>query len=76
MIFFTAGEALRRVDAAYVPYVDRFGIWQFKLSGAALPASRLTQPLLDVWKPYLDGAGTRDAALGALLERAAAVSGR
>jgi hypothetical protein len=76
MIFFTAGEAVRHVVPAYVPAVDRFGIWQLNLSGASVPASRLKQPLLDTWKPYLDGRGTRDSALAALLAQAAAVSSR
>jgi hypothetical protein len=76
MIFFTAGEAVRRVAPEYVPTVERLGIWQLNLSGASLPASRLKQPLLDTWKPYLDGRGTRDAALAALLTQAAAASSR
>jgi hypothetical protein len=69
MIFFTAGEAVRRVDPAYVPYADTLGIWSLQLSGARRPANRLKQPLEDVWRPYLDGRGTRDEALAALLAR-------
>ena len=76
MIFYTAGEAVRRVSPDYVPLVERLGIWQLNLSGASLPASRLKQPLLDAWKPYLDGRGARDAALAALLAQAAAGSPR
>jgi hypothetical protein len=69
MIFFTAGEAVRRVDPAYVPYADTLGIWSLQLSGARQPASRLKQPIEDTWRPYLDGRGTRDEALAALLAR-------
>ncbi len=54
MIFFTAGEAVKHVAPGYVPYLERFGIWDLKLSGAALPASRLKQPLLETWKLYLE----------------------
>jgi len=69
LIFFTAGEAVRRVAPAYVPTADRLGIWNKNLSGAAVAASRLKQPLIDIWRPYLDGAVTRDAALAALVQR-------
>jgi len=69
MIFFTAGEAVRRVDPAYVPYADTLGIWSLQLSGSRQPANRLKQPLEDIWRPYLDGRGTRDEALAALLAR-------
>jgi len=74
MIFYTAGEAVRRLDANYVPTADAYAIWAKRLSGAALPADRLKPVLEEVWKPWLDGRGTRDAALAALLARAAAVS--
>lgn len=76
MIFFTAGEAVRSVAPEHVPTIDRLGIWKLNLSGASLPASRLRQPLLDAWKPYLDGRGTRDAALAGLVAQAAAASSR
>jgi hypothetical protein len=63
MIFFTAGEAVRRVSPTHVPYADANGVWrgfqQFKT------------PLEEVWKPYLDGTGTRDAAIAALVKRIA-----
>ena len=74
MIFYTVGEAVKSVAPDYVPLVETLGIWDLRLSGATLPASRLKQPLLDVWKPYLDGRGTRDEALSALLAQAAASS--
>ena len=70
MIFFTAGEAVRRVAPAYLPIADRLKIWDKKLSGATVPASRLRQPLIDTWKPYFDGTAPRDAALEALVRQA------
>jgi hypothetical protein len=74
MIFFTAGEAVRRLDPNYVPVADAVGVWKFRLSGAPLPAERLKPILEDVWKPYMNGRGTREQALAAIVERAAAVS--
>jgi hypothetical protein len=74
IIFFSVGEAVKSVAPDYVPLVETLGIWDLRLSGATLPASRLKQPLLDAWKPYLDGRGTRDEALAALLAQAAASS--
>jgi hypothetical protein len=72
MIFFTAGEAVRRLDPNYIPVADAFDIWKLPLSGAALPAERLKPILEDVWKPYMNGRGTRDDALSVIVERAAA----
>jgi hypothetical protein len=74
IIFFTVGEAVKSVAPDYVPLVETLGIWDLRLSGATLPASRLRQPLLDTWKPYLDGRGTREEALAALVAQAAAAS--
>ena len=74
MIFFTAGEAVRRLDPTYIPVADAEGIWKFKLSGATLPAERLKPILEDLWKPYMNGRGTRDEALAALVTSAAAAS--
>ncbi len=65
MIFFTAGEAARRTVQGHVPYAERSGVWQ-RSSGRFLPA------LETAWRPYLDGQGTRDDALAALVRRAAA----
>jgi hypothetical protein len=64
MIFFTAGEAVRRVSPAHVPYADANGVWErgFQL---------FKTPLEEVWKPYLEGTGTRDQAIAALVERVA-----
>jgi len=74
MIFFTAGEAVRRIDPAYVPVADAFDVWPKQLSGASLPAQRLKPVLEEAWEPYLRGSGTRDEALAALVARADAVS--
>ncbi len=74
MIFFTAGEAVRRVDPSYVPYADAFEVWSLQLSGASLPAQRLKPLLEEIWKPYLSGRGARDEALEVLVTRAVAVS--
>lgn len=61
MIFYTTGEAMRTVVATHVPYADVAGIWKGRM-GAFKPA-------LDAhWKPYLDGKGTLDDALSALLK--------
>lgn len=62
MIFFTAGEAIRRVAPEHVPYADAFGVWQRRWQP-------MREALMDIWKPYLDGAGTRDEAIVKLLER-------
>jgi hypothetical protein len=74
MIFFTAGEAVRRLDPTYVPVADAFSVWKLPLSGSTLPAERLKPILEDVWKRYMNGRGTRDDALGEIVVRAAAVS--
>jgi len=74
MIFFTAGEAVRRIDPMYVPYADKYDVWPKQLSGSPLPAQRLKPVLEEIWKPYLNGKGTRDGALKALVAKADAVS--
>jgi len=62
VIFFTAGEAVRRVTPDYVPYAEANGLW-------AAGFQRFKAPLEETWKPYLDGNGTRDEALAALIAR-------
>jgi hypothetical protein len=74
MIFFTAGEAVRRINPTYVPVAEASDVWPKKLSGSSLPAQRLKPALEEIWKPYLNGSGTRDEALAALVARADAVS--
>jgi hypothetical protein len=67
LIWVTAGEAVRRLDPAYVRTVDALNIWKLNSSGAREPMMRLKAPLEETWLPYLAGRGTRDEALAALL---------
>jgi hypothetical protein len=66
LIFFTAGDAVKRVVPAHVPYADANGLWR----GFAQ-----SKPLIDeAWKPYLDGPAlgdtkARDAAILAILKK-------
>jgi hypothetical protein len=69
LIWVTAGEAIRRLDSAYVRTVDALGIWNGRSSGAPEPLLRLKEPLEETWLPYLAGRGARDEALAALLAR-------
>ena len=69
LIWVTAGEAVRRIDPAYVPTVEALGIWKLNSSGAREPLLRLKAPLEETWLPYLAGNGTRDEAIAALLTR-------
>ena len=64
MIFFTAGEAVKRVIAGHVPAADALGVW-----GRGFQSMKA--PIEETWKPYLDGQGTRDEALAALVARTA-----
>jgi len=63
MIFFTAGEAVRRVEPAHMPYADVFGVWPVQLSGSSFPALRLKAPLEEVSKPYRRPRDARSDAL-------------
>jgi len=62
MIFFTAGEAVRHIYPNHVPYAEKFGVWQRGIAP-------FKTPLEEVWKPYLNGGGTRDEALAELVKR-------
>ena len=62
MIFFTAGEAVRRVFPNHIPYADKFGIWQRGLGP-------FKTALEHEWKPYLDGRVSRDEALAELIKQ-------
>ena len=64
IIFFTAGEAARRVFPEHVPYAEKFGVWQRGMGPFKVA-------LEEIWKPYLDGHGTRDEAFAALITRTA-----
>jgi hypothetical protein len=63
MIWMTAGEAVRRVAAEHVPYAEAIGIWNGRDVGPFRAA------LEETWRPYLNGRGTRDDALKALVAR-------
>jgi hypothetical protein len=62
LIFFTAGDAVRRVIPEHVPYADKSGVWQRGMT-------RERDVLNEIWKPYLDGRGTRDEAFAELIKR-------
>jgi hypothetical protein len=63
LIFYTSGEAVRRVaPAGYVPYAEAAGVWQRGMQA-------LKAPIEEIWLPYLNGRGTRDEALAALVRR-------
>ena len=64
MVFFTAGEAVRSIAPDHVPYAEANGVWQRGFQ-------RFKAPHEDVWKPYLDGKGTRDETIAALVARVA-----
>jgi uncharacterized protein (DUF2236 family) len=65
LIFFTAGEAVRRIYSEHVPYAYKFGVWQRR-------STREREALEEIWKPYLAGRGTRDEAIAELVKRLAA----
>ena len=66
IVFYTAGEAVRCVaPAGYVPLADATGGWQRGMTG-------LKPALEEIWLPYLNGSGPRDAALAALVRRTSA----
>ncbi len=56
LIFYTSGEAVRRVEPKFVPVADAFDIWPLGLSGSKLPTQRLKPLLVEIWQPWLDGA--------------------
>lgn len=64
LIFFTAGEAVRRAAPEHVPVADTFGIWSRGMM-------RFKAPIEEEWKPFLDGKGTRDEALTGLVTKLA-----
>jgi hypothetical protein len=62
MIFFTAGEAVRHEVPDYTPSAEAYGVWRRGMEP-------LKAALQDTWKPYLDGMGTREEAIKALVAR-------
>jgi len=74
LVFYTVGEAVRRLHPEHVPMLDALDVWPKNLSGARVPVKRLQPALQSIWKPYLDGRGTRDEAFGAMVAAAAAAT--
>jgi hypothetical protein len=64
LIFFTAGEAIQRLFPEYVPSADKHGVWERGLT-------RQRDAIRKIWKPYLDGRGTRDEAFAELIKQLA-----
>lgn len=62
MIFFTSAQAVRSVFPDHIGYAQAHGVWQRGLEP-------LRQALEETWKPYLEGKGSRDEAIGALIRR-------
>src|SRR5262249_48994291 len=62
MIFYTAGEAVKRAIPGHVPSAEALGVWARGFAG-------LRDALAETWQPYLDGNGTRDDAIAALVEK-------
>jgi hypothetical protein len=62
LVFFTAGDAVRRVIPEHTPHADKDGVWQRGML-------REKDALSEIWKPYLDGRGTRDEAFAQLIKR-------
>lgn len=63
MIFFTAGHATRAVVSGHVPYAEAEGVWERGWGP-------LREALEAAWLPWLEGRGSRDEALEALIRRA------
>jgi hypothetical protein len=61
LIFYTAGEAVRRVIPGHQPAAETLGIWRTGMGNFKLS-------LDTAWKPYLDGQGTLDEALTAVVK--------
>ena len=74
LIFYTVGDAVRRLHPEHVPMVDALDVWPKTLSGSRLPAKRLQPIIQEIWKPYLDGRGNRDETVAALVAAAAAAT--
>jgi len=51
---------VRRVVPGYTPFADAFDLW---------PGLGSKSALMETWLPYLNGTGSRDAAIAALVAR-------
>jgi hypothetical protein len=61
LIFYTSGEVVRELVSGYVPYAVKNGVWD-------RGSFRGAKPILDsYWQPYLQGTGTFDEAVAAIL---------
>ncbi|HTM26518.1 MAG TPA: hypothetical protein VL225_15080 [Vicinamibacterales bacterium] len=61
LIFYTSGEVVRELISGYVPYAIKNGVWD-------RGSFRGAKPILDsYWRPYLQGTGTFDEAVAAML---------
>jgi hypothetical protein len=60
IIFYTAGEVVRRTVPGHVPYAERYGVWQ---RGWGTFRAALSQG----WQPYLEGKIELDAAVNQVL---------
>lgn len=59
-----AGRGSGTVEPEYIPYAEKYGVWQRGMGP-------FKAALEEIWKPYLDGRGTRDEAFAALIARTA-----
>jgi hypothetical protein len=59
ILFYTAGDAVRRSIPDHVPYAESQGVWQRAASNRKL--------LLEHWQPYLDGAISFEEAIRRLV---------
>jgi hypothetical protein len=62
IVFYTAGEAVRRVVPGHVPLGEVVGVWDRGIKP-------FRTAMIEVWKPYLDGRGSRSEALAELVRR-------
>ena len=67
LLFYTAGEQVRRALPSYTPYADKNGLYR-----RAPGWDRYERALRRAWQPYLDGKAELDAAIRALVAAAAA----
>jgi len=67
MIFYTAGEALRRAVPGHVPYAEKNGVW-------ARGKEPVKRALDSAWRPWLDDKITSEQAIADLVVRAAGPS--
>jgi hypothetical protein len=67
LVFYTAGEAVRGVIPGHVPLGEAVGVWNRGLKP-------FRTAVVEVWKPYLDGRGSREEALAELIRRTSLIS--